>query len=123
MTINPAPTNDKKSTIRTRLLAGILLILVGLAIMLLFGVNMQPGLHSTFGLTPQGDSNVIPIPDMVLPAQTAIYVLALVTVFLGAWQLARGVRSTNLLVGLVAFCFVAAFLIWAAKGNRWTWWG
>ena len=117
MTINPAPTNGKKSTLRTRMLAGILLILAGLAIMLLFGLNMQPGLHSTFGLTPQGDSNVIPIPDMVLPAQTAIYVLALVTVFLGAWQLARGVRSTNLLVGLVAFCFVAAFLIWAAKGK------
>ena len=117
MTINPAHTNEKKSTPRTRLLAGVLLIVAGLAILLLFGLNLQPGLHSTFGLTPQGDTNVIPIPDLVLPAQAAIYVLALVTVFLGAWQLARGIRSTNLLVGLVAFCFVAAFLIWAAKGK------
>jgi simple sugar transport system permease protein len=117
MTINPADMNDKKSTLRTRLLAGIFLIVAGLAIVLLFGRNLQPGLHSTFGLTPQGDTNVIPIPDLVLPVQTAIYVLALVTVFLGAWQLARGIRSTNLLVGLVVFCFVAAFLIWAAKGK------
>jgi simple sugar transport system permease protein len=117
MTINPADLNEKKSTLRTRLLAGIFLIVAGLAIVLLFGRNLQPGLHSTFGLTPQGDTNVIPIPDLVLPVQTAIYVLALVTVFLGAWQLARGIRSTNLLVGLVVFCFVAAFLIWAAKGK------
>ena len=117
MTTTLAPNNEKKSTPRTRLLAGILLIVAGLAIILLFGLNIQPGLHSTFGLTPQGDTNVIPIPDLVLPAQSAIYVLALATVFLGAWQLARGIRSTNLLVGLVAFCFVAAFLIWAAKGK------
>jgi general nucleoside transport system permease protein len=117
MTINLAQTNEMKSTTRTRLVPGILLIVAGLAIILLFGLNMQPGLHSTFGLTPQGDTNVIPIPDLVLPALPAIYVLALVTVFVGAWQLARGIKSTNLLVGVVAFCFVAAFLIWAAKGK------
>ena len=118
MTItNLAHENEKKSTPRSRLVAGILLIIAGLAILLLFGLNIQHGLHSTLGLTPQGDKNVIPIPDMVLPTQLAIYILALVTFFLGAWQLARGIRSTNLLVGLVAFCFVAAFLIWAAKGN------
>ncbi len=117
MTTNLAQNNEKKSNLRTRLVLGILLIVAGLAILLLFGLNTQTGLHSTFGLTPQGDTNVIPIPDLVLPAQTAIYALALVAFFLGAWQLARGIRSTNLLVGLVAFCFVAAFLIWAAKGR------
>ncbi len=117
MTTNLALNNKKKSTPRTRLVPGIVLIIAGLAILLLFGRNIQPGLQSTFGLTPQGDSNVIPIPDLVLPAQPAIYVLALVTVFLGAWQLARGIRSTNLLVGLVAFCYVAAFLVWAAMGR------
>jgi len=69
MTINSAQTNEKKSTPRTRLLPGILLVVASLAIILLFGLNLQPGLHSTFGLTPQGDTNVIPIPDLVLPAQ------------------------------------------------------
>jgi ABC-type uncharacterized transport system permease subunit len=117
MTTNLSPNNKKISTPRNRLVPGILLIVAGLAIILLFGLNLQPGLHSTFGLTPQGDKNVIPIPDLVLPAQPAIYILALATFFVGAWQLARGIRSTNLLVGLVAFCFVAAFLIWAAKGK------
>jgi general nucleoside transport system permease protein len=117
MTTNLAKNDEKKSNLRPRLVPGILLIVAGLAILLLFGLNPQPGLQSTFGLTPQGDTNVIPIPDLVLPAQTAIYVLALVVFFVGAWQLARGIRSTNALVGIVAFCFVAAFLIWAAKGK------
>jgi general nucleoside transport system permease protein len=117
MTTNLAKNDEKKSDLRPRLVPGILLIVAGLAILLLFGLNPQPGLQSTFGLTPQGDTNVIPIPDLVLPAQTAIYVLALVVFFVGAWQLARGIRSTNALVGIVAFCFVAAFLTWAAKGK------
>ena len=117
MTTNLANNNEKKSNLRTRLVPGILLIAAGLVILLLFGLNLQPGLKSIFGLTPRGDTNVIPIPDLVLPVQPAIYLLALLTVFGGAWQLARGIRSTNILVGIVAFCFVAAFLIWAAKGN------
>jgi general nucleoside transport system permease protein len=117
MTTNLAHKTAKKSNLHARLVPGILLIVAGLAIILLFGLHIQPGQQSRFGLTPQGDSNVIPIPDLVLPVQPAIYVLALVTIFFGAWQLARGIRSTNLLVGVVAFCFVAAFLVWAAKGS------
>ena len=55
-----------------------------------------------------------PRPGPAGPA--GLYTLILVTVFLGAWQLARGgIRSTGWLVGIVAFCFVAAFLIWATK--------
>ena len=117
MTTNLVHKNEKKTNFRTRLVPGILLIVAGLAILLLFGRNIQTGQQTTFGLTPLGDKNVIPIPDLVLPVQTAIYALALVTFFVGAWQLARGIRSTTLLVGVVAFCFVAAFLIWAAKGK------
>ena len=90
MTTKLAKKNEKKPNLRTRLLPGILLIVAGLAILLLFGLNIQPGQQATFGLTPQGDTNVIPIPDLTLPVQTSIYVLALAAFFLGAWQLARG---------------------------------
>jgi general nucleoside transport system permease protein len=117
MTTNLAPTFKKKTTLRSRLAPGILLIATGLAIIFLFGVNIKPGLFTTFVLTPQGDKNVIPIPNMVLPVQSAIYVLALAAIFVGGWQLARGVRSNGILAGVVAFCFVGAFLIWAAKDN------
>jgi ABC-type uncharacterized transport system permease subunit len=117
MTTNLADKNENKTNFRSRLTFGILLIVAGLAIVLLFGLNLKNGLHTTFGLTPPGDKNVIPIPDMVLPVQTSIYFLALVSIFVGGWQLARGIRSTGILAGVVAFCFVAAFLIWAARDN------
>jgi ABC-type uncharacterized transport system permease subunit len=115
MTTNPVKSNEIKSTLRTRMVPGILLVVAGLVILLLFGMNIQAGQQTTFGLTPQGNTNVIPVPDLVLPVQGAIYILALVTFFVGGWQLARGIRSTTLLVGVVAFCFVAAFMIWAAR--------
>jgi len=117
MTTNLVPKKEKTSNLRARLAAGILLLFTGLAIILLFGVNTKPGLNTTFGLTPLGDTNVIPIPNLVLPSQTAIYVVAIVAIFVGGWQLARGIRSTGILAGVVAFCFVAAFLIWAARDN------
>ncbi len=117
MTTNLVQKNDKKTNFRTRLAAGILLVVTGLAILLLFGLSTKPGQLTTFGLTPLGDKNVIPIPDLILPVQPAIYVLALIAFFVGGWQLARGIRSTGILAGVVAFCFVAAFLIWAAKDN------
>lgn len=115
MTTNPVNNFENKSNLRTRLVPGILLFVAGLAIFLLFGMDIRAGQQTTFGLTPQGNTNVIPIPDLVLPVQGAIYILALVTFFVGGWQLARGIRSTTLLVGVVAFCFIAAFMIWAAR--------
>jgi len=109
--------NGTKSYRRTRLVPGLLLIAAGMLILLLFGFRLEPGQQAQFGLTPSGDTDVIPIPDLVLPVQPAIYALVIITVFLGGWQLARGIRSTGALVGVVAFCFVAAFLIWATKGK------
>ena len=109
--------NGTKSYRRTRLVPGLLLIAAGMLILLLFGFRLEPGQQAQFGLTPSGDTDVIPIPDLVLPVQPAIYALIIITVFLGGWQLARGIRSTGALVGVVAFCFVAAFLIWATKGK------
>jgi ABC-type uncharacterized transport system permease subunit len=117
MTNNLANKDKKKTNFRSRLTFGILLFVAGLAILFLFGQNIQPGQQTTFGLTPQGDTNVIPIPELVLPVQASLYVLALLSICAGAWQLARGIRSTGFMVGLIALCFVGAFLIWAARGK------
>ena len=117
MTTNPTKKREKKTQLRGRLVMGILLIITGLAILLLFGRNIEPGLRTIFNLTPTEDPNVIPIPNLNLPAQTSIYVLALLAIFVGAWQLARGIRSNGLMVGVVALCFVGAFLVWAARGQ------
>jgi simple sugar transport system permease protein len=96
---------------------GILLLATGLVMFWLFGMDLEPGLQAKFGLNPGYASQAIPIPDLVLPVQTSIYVLALIMLFLGGWQLARGFRSMGAVVGIVAFCFVAAFLTWATRGK------
>lgn len=116
MATKRASQEPEQPKVRTRLVPGLSLIVAGLLILALFGRGGS-GQMATFGLTPIGDTNVIPLPDMVLPVQPAISVLAALVVFVGAWQLARGIRSTWILVGVVAFCFVAAFLIWAATGK------
>jgi len=114
MTTETIQQNRKNSFVRARLVPGLLLIAIGLAILFLFGVDTQAGQQATFGMNAMR-SQAIPIPDLTLPVQPAIYFLILITVFLGAWQLARGIRSTGVLVGVVAFCFVVAFLIWATR--------
>jgi len=114
MTTEITEQNSKNSFIRTRILPGLILIAIGLLILLLFGMDTQPGQQATFGMNVMR-SQAIQIPDLTLPVQPAIYGLIVVTVFMGAWQVARGVRSTGVLIGVVAFCFVVAFLIWATR--------
>ena len=96
---------------------GILFLVIGLAIFLLFGRSLEPGLQAKFGLNPGYVSQAIHIPDLVLPVQPTIYVLALLILFLGGWQLARGFRSSDVVLGVVALFFVVAFLTWAARGK------
>lgn len=109
-------STDISSTIarRRRISFGITLLVVGLVIYLLFGSNTKPGSLTTFGLNLLG-SQAIEISDLAVPALPAIYLMAAVAVFTGAYQLARGVRSTGWLIGILAFTFVFAFLMWAAQ--------
>jgi ABC-type uncharacterized transport system permease subunit len=104
------------SVARSRI-TGLLLLATGLVMFVLFGMNLEPGQQAKFGLNPGYVSQAIPIPDLVLPVQTTMYVLILITLFLGGWQLARGFRSTGLVIGIVAFCFIVAFLLWATGGK------
>jgi len=95
---------------------GITLLATGLIIYLLFGLNTEAGLLTTFGLNLAG-TNAIPIDDLIVPAQATVYLMSAIAAFVGAYQLARGVRSTGALLGIVAFTFVVAFLTWAAQGK------
>lgn len=114
MTTEIIQQSRKNLFVRNRLAPGLILIAIGLVILFLFGVDTEAGQQATFGMNAMR-SQALSIPDLTLPVQPAIYVLILITIFLGAWQLARGIRSTGLMVGVVAFCFVVAFLIWATR--------
>ncbi|MEZ0395292.1 MAG: ABC transporter permease [Anaerolineales bacterium] len=105
------------SFVKSRLIPGLLLFLAGVLIYLLFGSGVDWPQQATFGLNPTGRTQALVIPDLILPVKASVVVLSLVAIFLGAWQMARGIRSGGLAVGLVAFSFVAAFLLWATKDN------
>lgn len=101
---------------RRRVYIGVTLLVIGLLMFLFFAMGAQPGEKATFGMNVGRNAAFI-LPDLVLPVQTSLYILILITVFLGAWELARGVRSTGWIISVVAFMFVAAFLIWATAGK------
>src|SRR4030095_9883359 len=101
---------------RSQVIYGIVLIAVGLFIYLVFGLNTKADLQTTFGTNLSG-SGILPISDIVVPAQLTVMLMAGIAVFFGAFQLARGVRSTGWLIGIIASTFVIAFLTWAAQGK------
>lgn len=116
MTTTTAQITRPISMSRSRRM-GILFLATGLAIFLLFGRSLETGQQATFGLNPGYVSQAIPIPDLTVPVQPTIYVLGLLALFLGGWQLARGFRSTDAVLGVIAVFFVAAFLTWATRGK------
>jgi len=89
-TINPALAK------RTRTVYGLVLICVGLFIYLVLGLNTQPGLQTTFGVNLSG-SQALSAPDVIVPAQLTITQMAGIAIFFGAFQMARGVRSSGCL--------------------------
>jgi ABC-type uncharacterized transport system permease subunit len=105
------------STRRARVL-GVLFVVAGVAIFLAFGLSTQGALTSSFGLDPVGREPVIHLPDVVVPSAATADVLAVICMFLGGVQLARGFgRRLNAVFGAVVFIFVFAFLVWAARGR------
>ncbi len=116
MTTTAQKLELRNSTFRTRLASALTLFGVALLILFLFAFQSRAGQESTFVLN-LAHSQAIPIPDLTVPVLPSIYILILVLVFFGGYQLARGMRSIGALAAVIAFCFVAAFLIWAARDN------
>ncbi|MGZ9223017.1 MAG: ABC transporter permease [Anaerolineales bacterium] len=102
------------STRKSQILYGSVLIGVGLLIFLLFGLNTEAGVTTTFGTNLVG-SEAIKIPDLVVPSLTTVNLMAMVAVFFGAFHLARGIRSIGVVIGIIAFTLVFAFITWAAQ--------
>ena len=67
-TINPSIAIVNPNAKRVRIIYGIVLLAVGLLIYLVFGLNTEAGLQTTFGLNLSG-SQAIPVPDLAVPAQ------------------------------------------------------
>ena len=118
MTATLERAETREGTSQTRAITyGILFMVAGLLIFLLFARSAALDQTSTFGLTPRGETAAIPVPDLSLPTRTTLYIFAALSVFVGGWQLARGFRRVNWALTGVAVVFVMAFLTWAARGG------
>jgi simple sugar transport system permease protein len=96
---------------------GIIFVVVGLFIFIVFGLSAEADQLSTFGLDVRGESRSIPVGDLVVPTRTLVNVFAAFSALIGIWQLLRGFARPNLALTAVALIFVMAFLVWAARGD------
>jgi len=117
MTATKEAVLDRQALQRSRVI-GILFIVIGAAIYLLFATTSEPGQTAAFGLNPGRQTAALPIPELVLPVLPSLYAMSLVAVCLGVWQLAKGFgRAEGAMLGLVALFLTVSFLAWAARGK------
>ena len=95
---------------------GVLFILTGLLIGLVFGAGADAGVESRLGLNPSRGDTFFGLPDIVVPSAGTAYVLSAVCLFLGGMQLVRGFGARlNVVLGIVVAVFVFSFLVWATQ--------
>ncbi len=90
---------------------------LALAVIILVVFNGIAGEETKFGLN-SGPKPAIPLPDIIVPSQATVWLMAGVCAFLGVIQLVRsGTRWWAVILGLVAVVFITAFITWAAAGK------
>jgi simple sugar transport system permease protein len=94
---------------------GIAYLVLAVVIVLVF--NGVLDLDTKFGLN-SGPKPAFPLPDIIVPSQATIWLMAGLCAFLGVVQLVRaGTRWWAIILALVAIAFVTAFITWAAAGK------
>jgi general nucleoside transport system permease protein len=90
-------------------------VVLGLVMLVAFGLGSASGLDATFVLSRGGEA--VELPDVTVPARVTALVLGALVVALGAAQLGGVLkRRTYLVFGVVLALFVVALLAWAARG-------
>jgi len=95
---------------------GVAFIVIAIIAYWLFANGVDPALQSTFGLNQGNVPAEQRLPDWVIPSYGTVTLLAILSAFIGGYQLARGFgRYTNLMLGLVVLAFIFSFLTWATS--------
>lgn len=106
---------ERRTRTRQRVL-GVSYLVLAIVMVLGFAVTVTGDSSSTFALSLR--TAAVPLPDLILPSAATVYLLAGIVAFAGAIQLTRGFGARwALVLGLVAFAFVFAFLTWVAAGQ------
>ena len=95
---------------------GVVFLVAAAFVVVIFGAGVDAGASSTFGLNV--GQTTFDVPDLVVPSQLGVALLALVCAALGGVQVARGFdRALPVASAVVAASVVVAFLVWAAAGS------
>ncbi len=97
------------------LIAGCISLVIAILLILLGWKT--GGDTSTFVLTSQRAGVTISAPDLVLPTNISLFVLAGLAAVLGVAQIVTGSKRVAFFVGLSAIALVFGFLIWATHGK------
>jgi ABC-type uncharacterized transport system permease subunit len=94
---------------------GVAAIVLGLVMLVAFGLGSDSGLDARFVLSRGGEA--VELPDITVPSRMTALVLGGLVVALGAAQLGGALRRrTYQVFGVVLALFVIALLAWAARG-------
>lgn len=100
-----------------KLVMGIIEILIGLFIFLVFVRTISGDITTRYVMTP-GGIDIGLAGDWVLPTRLTLIILGGLTLLIGAFQLIKGFgRATNALVGLCGMFLIFGFLTWQAGGT------
>lgn len=100
-----------------KLVMGIIEILIGLFIFLVFVRTVSGDITTRYVMTP-GGIDIGLAGDWVLPTRLTLIILGGLTLLIGAFQLIKGFgRFTNALVGLCGMFLIFGFLTWQAGGT------
>jgi simple sugar transport system permease protein len=73
------------------------------------------GGNSTFVLGSQRAGVTISAPDLILPTSITLYILAILTILIGIWQVVRGFKNETSIIVSIATIGITAFLVWATR--------
>ncbi|CAN5726229.1 hypothetical protein BH18ACT15_BH18ACT15_03600 [soil metagenome] len=108
---------SRRLSLRRSRVLGAVFVVLAILMVWLFALGTPSSSESTFGLNTVGVSVALDVPPLTVPTQLSVIVLAAIAGALGAVQLTRGFgKRANVVLSIVVFLFVAAFLVWATRG-------
>ena len=99
-----------------QIVLGIVFILIGVLIHLVFTSKVDNTMITTFGLNPGGQEKIL--PDWQMNSYNTLLGFSIACVALGLTQIFFGLRQwSNRVLGILIGLFVFGFLIWGAAGK------
>ena len=103
-----------KKQLRRSRITGIIFLVFALAILVFFVPSTKADQKTTF-VFDVSRGKTLPIGSLIFATNISLYLMLVLVVFVGTWQLAKGFKQTSIALGVVTGFFVIAFLSWAAR--------